>query len=167
MKPFIFLGMAGVGKTSIAKSVSHQLSLKFVDTDLLIIADFKQELNSLIQSVGPDKFIDIESEYVLKNLQKETVLAPGGSFIYAKKAIQKIKNDVTFIYLFDEPDNILNRIPNIHTRGILGLENKSFYELYLERHRLFSDIAHFQFNINHLGFLETTNQIKTLINSMI
>ncbi|MEK9726522.1 MAG: shikimate kinase, partial [Candidatus Margulisiibacteriota bacterium] len=155
--------MAGVGKTSIAKAVASQLNFSFIDTDHLSINHFKTDLESLKTKLGSDQFIKVEAEFVVNSLKPKTILAPGGSFVYAKDTLSAIRNNVILVYLFDEPKNIKNRIPNIETRGIIGLEDKSFEELCFERDRLSKNVAHFQFNINHLGFSKTTSQIKSLI----
>ena len=40
----IFLGMAGVGKSSIGKSVANELALNFIDTDKVISDHYRQPL---------------------------------------------------------------------------------------------------------------------------
>ncbi len=155
--------MAGVGKTSIARTVSATLSLNFVDTDLLILDQYQMNLEDLKFKLGDQEFIELESRFVFDHLKSGSILAPGGSFIYATNLIEKIRDNVVFIYLYDEPSNILKRIPNLNTRGIVGLEDKSFSEICLERHKLCLNVAHFQYNINHLGFSKTISQIKNLL----
>jgi len=159
MKPIIFLGMAGVGKTTIAKAVSVELNMHFIDTDDQIIHDKNIPLDELIKQIGDDAFINLEAEYVKKLLVKNCVFAPGGSFIYAKDVINSIKDDVVLIYLFDEQKNILNRIPNLKDRGIIGFTGNNFSEIYNERDLLYKEVAHVQFNINHFGFDKTTSNI--------
>ena len=88
-----------------------------------------------------------------------SVVSPGGSFIYSDDAIQNIRKNALFIYLYDDPMNIKKRISNLETRGILGLERTSFEDLCQERHKLYQQAAHIQFNLNHYGFDQVTNQI--------
>jgi shikimate kinase len=159
IKSVIFIGMAGVGKSSIGKEVAHHFKLQFIDTDKQIARDQQLPLNEVIDHLGIQKFNELEAEYVQKSIDHLGIVSPGGSFIYSTDCIHKIRNDVIFIYLFDEPDNIKARIANIETRGIVGLKEKTFEELCFERHDLYKSVANIQFNINHFGFDQVTNQI--------
>ena len=159
IKSIIFIGMAGVGKSSIGKMVANYFSLNFIDTDKLIANDYNDSLNNIIDSIGSQKFNEIEAKYVIDSVSSQNIISPGGSFIYSIDIIEKIKHDVVFINLFDEPKNIKSRILNLETRGIVGLEEKSFEELCFERHQLYQQVANIQFNLNHYSFEDTTDQI--------
>ncbi len=158
-KSLIFIGMAGVGKSTIGKSIAQHFNLNFIDTDKLISNHYHMSIQNLILKVGDKKFNEIESEFVVRGLADLAVISPGGSFVYAQNVIDKIRNNVLFIYLFDEPQNIINRISNLESRGIVGLNDKSFDELCYERHDLYQKIAHVQFNLNQYSFNEVTNQL--------
>lgn len=163
----IFIGMAGVGKSSIGKEVADYFKLPFIDTDKQISGDRHLPLNKIIDQIGIQEFNELEATYVEKSLNKMAIVSPGGSFIYSTDCINKIRNDVIFIYLFDEPKNIKARIPNIETRGIVGLKEKTFEELCFERHHLYKNVANVQFNINHYGFDQVTNQIIQFLDQFI
>ena len=109
--------------------------------------------------MGTDEFQKLESETVLNSMANNTIISPGGSFIYAQDTISKIRSNTILIYLYDEANNIKNRIPNLLTRGIIGLNKMTFDELFTERHELYINSCDVQFNINHHGFAKTTNQI--------
>ena len=151
--------MAGVGKTSIGKLVSQYFKLKFVDTDKLISNDYNDSLQAVISKLGESEFEKIEAQYVCNAMSELSIVSPGGSFIYSVDTIEKIKDDALFIYLFDEPNNIKKRILNLHTRGIIGLKDKTFEQLCFERHELYEKVANIQFNLNHYSFDDVTNQI--------
>lgn len=165
-KSIIFIGMAGVGKSSIGRLVASHFNLPFIDTDKLISGDRHLPLNQIIDEIGADQFNRLEAHYVEKSLDELSIISPG-SFAYSEDCINRIRDDVVFIYLFDEPHNIKSRIPNIETRGILGLNEKSFEELCFERHDLYKRVANVQFNVNHYGFDEVTNQIIQYLDQFI
>ena len=96
----IFLGMAGVGKTSIGRMVSKKSCLPFYDTDKLILNEFNQPLDTIINTLGNDSFLALESQHVLNLSRKKCIISPGGSFIYSTDVINQIKKDVLFIYLY-------------------------------------------------------------------
>jgi shikimate kinase len=159
MKTIIFLGMSGVGKSTIGKEISTRLSIKFIDTDEIIMEAESEDLQLLIDRIGNDRFIELEAGYIKPLIQPNYILSPGGSFIYSTEFIQKIINDVIFIYLYDTAENICKRIPNIESRGIVGFNGTNFNELHFKRDQLYKKVAHAQFNINHLGFSKTTDAI--------
>ncbi len=159
IKTVIFIGMAGVGKTSIGKLVSQHFKLRFIDTDKVISNAYNASLPEVISKVGEDEFKRIEAQYVCDSMAELSIVSPGGSFIYAVDTIEKIKDEALFIYLFDEPNNIKKRILNLHTRGIVGLKDKTFEQLCFERHKLYEKAANIQFNLNHDSFDDVTEQI--------
>ncbi len=151
--------MAGVGKSSIGKSVANELALNFIDTDKVISDHYRQPLQRIISEKGDQEFNRIESTFVLKFTDDLNIISPGGSFIYATDVIKKIRDQALLLYLYDEPKNIKKRISNLNTRGIVGLEKKSFEQLCFERHELYQAAAHIQFNLNLFSFDEITRQI--------
>jgi shikimate kinase len=155
----IFLGMAGVGKSAIGRDVAKALNMPFFDTDKVISKEFNQPLHTVIKQIGAPDFLKKEAETVLNLASTPCVISPGGSFIYAESTIALLKKSTILIYLYDTPLQIYKRIPNIESRGIIGLEGRTFEALFVERHRLYKDSAHLQFNINHYGFDETTAHI--------
>ncbi|MEC8678365.1 MAG: shikimate kinase [Candidatus Margulisiibacteriota bacterium] len=163
MKTVIFLGMSGVGKSTIGKDVSSHLSLNFIDTDDVIMKGESEDLQSLINRIGNDRFISLEADYIKPLLKPNHIISPGGSFIYSTDFIQTIINDVIFIYLYDTAENIYKRIPNIESRGIVGFNGSNFNVLHANRDKLYKKVAHVQFNINYLGFSKTTDSIVNFL----
>ena len=166
MKTIIFIGMAGVGKSTIGKLISRYFKFNFIDIDHVIENDYDMTLDNLIKLKGEAEFIKIESKYVLDHLKKDTILSPGGSLIYAEETIESIKNNVIFIYLYDDLNNIIKRIPNLETRGIIGLGNEPLTTLFNKRNKLYKNAAHAQFNINHLGFNRVVSNIKNYLKTL-
>ena len=155
----IFIGMAGVGKTTIGSIVAKKCNLQHIDIDKEISRIYNTPINKLIQKIGSSKFQQLESSLVKKNIKKNKIISPGGSFIYSQDTIKKLAPNVIFIYLFDSYTNIKNRIPNIETRGIIGLENKSFKDIYNEREPLYAKTADFKFDLSTQSFDECTQNI--------
>lgn len=136
------IGMAGVGKSTFGKRVAKTLGLQFIDIDTLIQESTGKPLQTLINENGESAFLDIEESVVL-NLPplSRTIISPGGSIIYCPKAMKKLKSISKIIYLQDSLHNIQVRIPNLRTRGIVGLGNKSLEELFNEREKLYRHYA--------------------------
>lgn len=161
--PVIFLGMSGVGKTTIAMSVAKKMNRTFIDTDESIASDYDQPLYMILDTMGTDAFIELEAKYVEQYAKPNHILAPGGSVIYGTATLERMAKGSVFIYLYDEPGHILDRITNLETRGIIGMEKKSFHDIWAERHTLYAQHANVQFNIHHHGFDKTVDHIVSFL----
>ena len=164
---FIFIGMAGVGKSTIGSAIAKKFNLKFYDVDSVIVQKFNTPINKLIEEKGAQEFKKIESNSVLELVGNNNVLAPGGSFIYSTEVIEKIKDRTLFILLYDNPDRIKKRINNLETRGIIGMETKSFEDIYYERMNLYKQVGNVQFNLEFQSFKAACDNISAYFNTFI
>ena len=159
------IGMAGVGKSSIGKKLAQRLQKSFIDTDSLIKEQINQPLFDYIQEYSEDAFLKLE-ENTLCNLKLNhpTIIATGGSSIYSKKGMLYLKKISTFIYLQDSVENIINRIPNIQTRGIIKIKNQSFKELFNDRKPYYETYADITISIaNPFNLYKTLEKIERLL----
>lgn len=136
------IGMSGVGKTSIGKTMSMLLKYHFFDTDTLIKDIINQPLQTYIQQNSESAFLDIEEQTILSsNFPDNSIISTGGSVIYSPKAMSFLKQQSTIVYLKDELENIKSRISSFKTRGIIYNGTSSFKELFNERDKLYKDYA--------------------------
>jgi shikimate kinase len=140
---FTFIGMPGVGKSTMGKRLAKRLGYAFLDTDFLISNLKRKPLQSIIESEGDAGFIAIEEASILslKGLTK-TFISPGGSVVYSPKAMDHLRSISYVVYLYDSLAHVEKRISNLASRGIVGLNNRSLAELYQERHPLYHQFAH-------------------------
>jgi len=133
--------MAGVGKSAIGNSLAKALGCKFIDTDKLIEEERGKALQNILDELGDEGFIRLESSKIKEfSKTKHAVFAPGGSVIYSQDAMKLLKNISNVVYIFLDPQTIEKRI-NIKSRGIVGLRDKSFQELFAERETLYKYFA--------------------------
>lgn len=136
------IGMAGAGKSTVGKKLAKKLKYKFIDVDKIIEKKNKAKLQKLIDKFGDKKFIKIEENAVLSlKKPKNSIISPGGSAIYSKKAMKFLKKNSKIIYLNASFESINKRLKNKSARGIVGLKNKSLKALYKERLPLYKKYA--------------------------
>ena len=137
----VLIGMAGVGKSGIGRSLAEALGFEFIDLD-----DYIQEK----EGTTLQKIIDTENELTLLQLEKQRmyeidlpcrVVAPGGSIIYHPDLMEYLRQHSTLVHLDDSFANIESRLTNVLMRGIVGLKSKSLREIYDERRPLYSRYA--------------------------
>ena len=141
MKNIILIGMPGAGKSTIGVLLAKSMLMDFVDTDLIIQKITGNALCDIINEKGIDEFISIENNVICNEEFVNSVVATGGSAVYGKEAMEKLKTNGTIVYLKVNADELYNRIKNIHTRGIAMKDGQTLDSLYNERAPLYEKYA--------------------------
>lgn len=130
-KSIIFLGIAGVGKSSIGYLLSKDLKMPFIDLDKEIEKQENKKIQRLLDTLGDTGFLDLEHRVFNSCKDQRAIFSPGGSFVYLLDKLDL--NNYVFIHLSESLSIIKSRLQNVETRGIVGLKNKSFSQLFTER----------------------------------
>lgn len=141
MKNIVLIGMPGAGKSTIGVLLAKSMLMDFVDTDLLIQKKFSDSLCGIIAERGVEEFLGIENDVICENDFENCVVATGGSAVYGKEAMEKLRANGTAVYLKLSPEELERRIDNIHTRGIAMKEGTTIAALYAERSPLYEKYA--------------------------
>ena len=160
MKNIVLIGMPGVGKSTLGVILAKVLGYQFVDTDLIIQEEEKCLLSELIDKLGVDEFVKIENRIVSSIDVDKTVIATGGSVVYGKDAMNKLKELGVIIYIEQCFDTIQKRVENIHGRGVVLKHNQTFEDLYKERIALYKKYADITIN-------QGDNDVESTLNSVI
>lgn len=141
MKNIILIGMPGAGKSTIGVLLAKSMLMDFTDTDLLIQKKYSSSLCDIINAHGIEEFLEIENGVICEAEFANCVIATGGSAVYGKEAMNKLKANGTAVYLKVDATELKKRINNIHTRGIAMRSGTSLAELYAERAPLYEQHA--------------------------
>lgn len=141
MKNIILIGMPGAGKSTIGVLLAKSMLMDFTDTDLLIQKKYSSSLCDIINSYGIEEFLKIENDVIFRANFDNCVIATGGSAVYGKEAMDKLKANGTAVYLKVDSAELEKRVQNIHTRGIAMKQGTSLAELYAERSPLYEQYA--------------------------
>ncbi len=136
-----FIGMPGAGKSTLGKKVAELLHYRFIDIDLLIEQKEKLKLPEVLAKYGEKRFLELEEETIFSlGVLQNSILSPGGSVIYLEKAMEFLKNNSIMVFL-DVPFPMIERRIGSAPRGIIGLQEKSLEQLFLERKILYEKDA--------------------------
>ena len=137
MKNIVLIGMPSAGKSTVGVVLAKTLGMSFVDSDLVIQEKTGRLLQDIINEDGIDDFLEIEENSILSLKVKNTIIATGGSVIFCNKAIEHLKLEGIVVYLKVEFEEIVKRLDNITTRGVVLANGYSLKDMYNERAPLY------------------------------
>ncbi len=129
----ILIGMSGAGKSTLGVLLAKALGKSFVDTDLLIQQRAGKLLQTIIDEDGMDAFMSLEEDVVSHVELRDCVIATGGSVVYSKKAMERLKESGVVVYLAVDFEELQSRLSNITTRGIVFRGKQDLRSVYEER----------------------------------
>ncbi len=162
MNNIILIGMPGVGKSTLGRTLAEKIKYNFIDTDILIQEKVGKPIPQIIKEKGIDNTLQIENEITSKIKVEKSVIATGGSVVYGKKAMENLKKIGKIIYLKQNFETINKRIDNIGERGIIIRKNQTLKDLYEERIPLYEKYADIIIEEGNLSIEET---LQVLLNT--
>ena len=135
------IGMPGSGKSTIGVLLAKRLGMEFVDTDLLIQKREKRRLPEIIAREGIDRFLEIENEVNASLEVENTIIAPGGSAVYGREAMEHFREISTVVYLKVSLRELKKRLGDLKARGVVCKEGKTLADVLKERAPLYEKYA--------------------------
>lgn len=127
------IGMPASGKSTVGVLLAKRLGFSFVDVDILIQEKEKRLLKEIIADVGDDGFMEIENRVNAELEAERSVIAPGGSVIYGKEAMEHLKEISTVVYLKLSYEDVKERLGDLVDRGVVLKNGMTLLDLYNER----------------------------------
>ncbi len=159
----ILIGMPGVGKSTIGVLLAKALGRGFLDTDVRIQSRCGKRLQELIDLHGLEKFLDIEEHYLLEIDTDNTVIATGGSAVYSDRAMSRFSRLGTIVWLDVELDEIVRRVTNLSTRGVVMEPGETLESLYEKRRGLYEKWADIRVQCKTGDHQQTLSEIITAL----
>ena len=127
------IGMPSAGKSTIGVLLAKRLGYSFIDADILIQEKEGRLLKEIIAQEGMDGFLQVENRVNASIEAKRSVIAPGGSVIYGKEAMEHLKEISTVVYLKMSYEELERRVGDVVDRGVALKEGMTLGDLYDER----------------------------------
>ena len=141
MKNIILTGMPGAGKSTMGVILAKTLGMNFLDTDILIQEQTGRLLQEIIDGEGPETFLAIEEKTIRSLRCDSTVIATGGSVVFSRRAMEHLKTGGVVLYLEISWEEMVRRLNNIPTRGIVLVAGQSLRDMYDQRIPLYKEYA--------------------------
>ena len=136
------IGMPSSGKSVLGVLLAKKLGMSFLDMDLVIQEKTGQLLREIIAERGREGFLLLEEEVGAELTMNNTVLAPGGSICYGKRAMEHLRETSLVIFLDVPFSEVEKRIGDPVKRGVAIPEGFTLRDLYNERKVLYLQYAH-------------------------
>ena len=151
-KNIVFIGMPGVGKTTLGKAIAIATGKEFFDSDEEFTRVFGVTPKQVILERGESEFRDMESE-IISGLSSKlgVVIATGGGAVLREENRQKLKANSTVIFI-DRDLSLLS------TEGRPLSEKEGVKTLYEARLPIYNEVADFAIYIDNGKTIEETVQ---------
>ena len=155
MDNIILIGMPGAGKSTVGVLLAKTMGYAFLDTDLVIQQREGALLQSLVDSLGVEAFLDVEADAICSVECRGTVIAPGVSAVCRERAMSHLKALGRIVYLHLPLEELERRLNNISTRGIAMAPGETLADLFAYRAPLYRNYADLTVDVGRQSLEET------------
>ncbi len=163
MNNIIFIGMPGVGKSTIGVVLAKRLGMQFIDSDLKIQEVEKKLLHEIISEKGLDGFLEVENQVNAALEVENCIIATGGSAVFGKEAMDHFAEIGVIIYLSLPYDEIEERLGDLTQRGVALKEGQTLRQLFDYRQPFYEKYAQITVDCHAKQIREIVSEIANLV----
>jgi shikimate kinase len=157
------IGMPASGKSTVGVLLAKRLGYSFVDVDIVIQEQEGRLLKDIIAKEGQDGFLAVENRINAGLNVRHSVIAPGGSVIYGKEAMEHLKEISTVVYLKLSYESVEERLGNLVDRGVVLKDGMTLRDLYEERVPYYEKYADITIDENGLDAGKTVDRLRSIM----
>ena len=161
------IGIAGAGKSTLGKALAARLDWAHLDTDRLIEATWGQPLQAILDERGLEGFLDVEEAVVATLGVKRAVISTGGSVVYSRKAMDRLKSLGPVVHLRIELDTFLDRVRDASGRAFVRPPGRSLADVYAEREPLYLKACDFHIRTDNSRLEDCVDECADRLAAML
>lgn len=144
MNNVFLIGFMGVGKSTVASSLSQNYGMEVVEMDEVIAKREKMSIPDIFAQKGEVYFREAETR-LLREIEEEghKVVSCGGGVVLREENVQEMKKKGRIVLLSARPETILERVKDNDNRPLLAGKKdvKSICEMMEERRPRYESAA--------------------------
>ena len=156
------IGMPAAGKSTIGVLLAKALGYDFLDTDLLIQVTTQRTLPQIIAEDGFLGLRKIEADVIGSVDCDRTVIATGGSAVYAPESMAHLSSLGQIVYLRADADVLQERIGNLESRGVSAAADATLESIIAERLPMYERFSDLTINAGQHAELVLANLVQAL-----
>jgi len=140
-RPIVLVGLMGVGKSTVGRSLAHLIGRTFVDADDEIEAAAQRNISEIFEEFGEDYFRDGERRVIARLLDEcSGVIATGGGAFVDDQTRSLILDKAIGVWIDCDIDMLVERTSRRNTRPLLNAGDplEILTRLYQEREPFYS-----------------------------
>jgi shikimate kinase len=157
------IGMPASGKSTVGVLLAKRLGYSFVDVDIVIQEQEGRLLKEIIEKEGQEGFLAVENRINAGLNVRHSVIAPGGSVIYGKEAMEHLKEIGTVVYLKLSYESVEERLGDLADRGVVLKDGMTLRDLYEERVPYYEKYADITIDENGLDAGKTVDMLRAIM----
>lgn len=164
---YTLIGMPASGKSTVGVLLAKRLGFSFVDVDIVIQEKEKRLLKEIIAQEGTEGFMAVENRINACLDADRSIIAPGGSVVYGKEAMEHLREISTIVYLKLSYEDVERRLGNLVDRGVVLKDGMTLRDLYNERVPLYEKYADITVDETGQTAGETVDYLRGMIEKKI
>lgn len=109
-KAWILVGMMGVGKSAVGRSLAKIAGREFQDTDLILQSLLGKSIAQIFETYGEPAFRDHEHGVLKRLVPEPIVLSTGGGIVLRPDNWHELRRLGTTVYLEAKPETLIARL---------------------------------------------------------
>lgn len=161
------VGMPASGKSTVGVLLAKRLGYSFVDVDIVIQEQEGCLLKDIIAREGLEGFMAVENRVNAGLSVHRSIIAPGGSVIYGKEAMEHLKQISTIVYLKLSYEAVEKRLGNLVDRGVVLKDGMTLRDLYEERIPYYERYADITIDETGQDAGQTVDTLRAILEEMM
>jgi shikimate kinase len=143
-KSIVLIGMMGVGKSSVGRSLHRRTSFALRDTDEIVTSKFGMPVSEIFSKHGENKFREVETEALQALPTREPmIIVTGGGVVLREENLRLLKRLGVVVWLEADEKALFKRASRAANRPLLQCKNprKAFTKMLRARLPLYAKVA--------------------------
>ena len=162
-----FVGMAGVGKSAIARRIAQRFGLPVVDIDAAVVESTGRSIPEIFAADGEARFRELETAALRSALESTvpSVIATGGGIVESPTNRELLARHARTVLLHTTDEVLVERLRNSSNKRPLleGDLEANLRALHERRDDLYRDVADLAVEVGFLDLTGTTGVVEAAI----